>query len=57
MIYYPRMDWTAEDGCGTMVQEKDRHPTYLQYIGNRLIATSNCIENCHIVRLLSLQGV
>ena len=38
MIYYPRMDWTAEDGGGTMVQEKDRHPTYLQYIGNRLIA-------------------
>ena len=37
MIYYPRMDWSAEDGGGTMVQEKDKHPTYLQYKGNRLI--------------------
>ena len=38
MIYYPRMDWKTEDGGGTMVQEKDKHPTYLQYKGNRLIA-------------------
>ena len=38
MIYYPRMDWEKEDGGGTMIQEKNSHPTYLQYIGNRLIA-------------------
>jgi len=38
MIYYPRMDWDVDYGGGTMVQEKDSHPTYLQYIGNRLIA-------------------
>tara|TARA_B100000287_G_scaffold310109_1_gene293363 strand:- start:1128 stop:1727 length:600 start_codon:yes stop_codon:yes gene_type:complete len=38
MIYYPRMDWEKEDGGGTMVQEPNQHPAYLQYVGNRLIA-------------------
>ena len=37
MIYYPRLDWQNDWGGGTLVQESNQHPTYLNYVGNRCI--------------------